>query len=254
MTRLVVKMGGHALDDLDPTSEVLRALAEDIAGVVALGDLVCVVHGGGPQIAELLDRVGLVSQFHEGLRVTPPATMSVVAMALAQVNHALAAALSHAGLPSVGVSGADAGLTHATSLGDPWERAGSVTSIDVGVVEALWRGGYTPVVSPVAVDDDGRLLNCNADAVAGALAGALGAETLVLLSDIAQLRADPDDPASALARVSASTVEDMISSGAARDGMRPKMNAALDALGAGARPHALRDVVQGLVPTTEVVS
>ena len=262
MSCFVVKMGGHALDDLDPASEVLTALAEDVAALVADGERVCVVHGGGPQIAELLDQVGLTSRFHEGLRVTDPETMPVVAMALSKVNLALAAALSHAGLPSVGLSGSDASLTRATSLGEPWDRAGSVSSIQVYVVEALWRAGLTPVVSPVAVDDEGRLLNCNADAVAGALAGALGADTLVLLSDVAQVRADPDDPESVLTHVSASAVEEMIATGAARDGMRPKLSAALDALGAGARrvvlangtrPHALRDVVQGLVPTTEVV-
>ena len=263
MTRLVVKMGGHALDDLNPTSPVLAALAADLAQLIGEGHSVAVVHGGGPQIAELLSRVGLTSEFRDGLRVTPPETMAVVAMALSQVNTALVAALTHHGVASVGLSGADATLTRATSLGEPWARAGSVAHVDPGVIEALWRGGYTPVVSPVAVDDEGELLNCNADAVAGAVAGALGAQSLVLLSDVDQLRADPDDAASTLERVSAHQVADMIASGAAREGMRPKMMAALDALAAGAsrvvlangtRPHALRDVVHGAIPTTEVVA
>jgi acetylglutamate kinase len=131
------------------------------------------------------------------------------------------------------------------------------------VVEHLWRGAWVPVVSPVGVDEEGQLLNCNADVAAGALAGALGAETLVLLSDVDQLREDPDDESSTLTHVRASRVREMIDSGAARDGMRPKMGAALDALGAGARrvvlangtrTHALRDVLDGRVPTTEVVA
>jgi acetylglutamate kinase len=114
----------------------------------------------------------------------------------------------------------------------------------------------------LAVDSSGGLVNCNADTAAGALAGALGADALVLLSDIDQLRADADDPTSAIARVSADEVRALISSGAARDGMRPKMIAALDALSGGAariimasgtRPHSLRDALNSSVATTEVV-
>lgn len=261
MTRLVVKMGGHALDDLGSGSASLAALAEDLTALGAEGTEVVVVHGGGPQIGELLSRVGLASTFHEGLRITSPEAMTYVAMALASVNTAIVASLSHAGLACVGLSGVDGSLVKGRSLGAPWDRAATVAVVSPTVIEVQWRGGFVPVVSPVGIDEDGNLLNCNADIVAGALAGALGAETLVLLSDIDQLRSDPDDPASALTRVSASTVEKMIQSGAARDGMRPKMTAALDALTAGAqrvivangtRPHAVRDVVRGHIPHTEV--
>ena len=263
MTRLVVKMGGHALDDLRPTSELLGALAEDLGALVGGGHEVLVVHGGGPQIADLLARVGLPSEFHEGLRITSGETMDYVAMALASVNLALVRALSHAGLTCVGVNGADAGLFTGRSLGAPWDRAATVAAVDPTVVELVWGARMVPVVSPVGVDDEGHLLNCNADIVAGALAGSLRAATLVLLSDVDQLRLDPDDPASVVTHVSASWVREMIQSGAARDGMRPKMTAALDALDAGAqrvvlangrRAHALRDVFDESVPTTEVVA
>ena len=263
MTRLVLKLGGHALDDLSASSPLLVALAEDLRALVSEGVQVAVVHGGGPQIAELLSRVGLPSEFHQGLRVTTPATMEYVAMALASVNAALVAALSHAGLACVGLRGADGAMIRGRSLGEPWDRAGAVVSVTSQLLETQWRGGYLPVVSPVVIDEHGALLNCNADIVAGALAGALGAETLVLLSDVDQLRADPDDAASALTRVNAARVRDLIDSGAAREGMRPKMTAALDALEAGARrvllanglrPHAVRDVVRGQIPTTEVVA
>lgn len=263
MTRLVVKIGGHALDDLSPGSPALAALAEDLGALTTDGTDVVVVHGGGPQIADLLARVGLPSEFHQGLRITSPEAMSYVVMALASVNAAVVAALARAGLSCVGLSGVDGALIVGRSLGAPWDRAATVATVAPGVLEAQWRGGFVPVVSPVGLDEDGNLLNCNADIVAGALAGALGANTLVLLSDIDQLRADPDDPTSVLTHVSASKVEEMIHSGAARDGMRPKMTAALDALGAGAqrvvlangtRPHAVRDVVHGQIPTTEVVA
>lgn len=263
MTRLVVKMGGHALDDLGATSPVLTALAEDLAALVGEGIEVVVVHGGGPQIAALLARVGLPSEFHEGLRITSPETMAYVAMALASVNSALVSALTHAGLDCVGLSGVDGAMIRGQSLGSPWERAGTVVTVSTRILEAQWQSRYVPVVSPIIADENAELLNCNADRVAGALAGALGADTLVLLSDIDQLRSDPDDVASVLPHVSAARVRDMISSGAARDGMRPKMTAALDALSAGARRvvlanglrlHAVRDVVHGAIPTTEVVA
>lgn len=256
-------MGGHALDNLRATSPVLRALAEDLNALVTEGSEVVIVHGGGPQIADLLAKLGLPSEFHEGLRITSPETMGYVAMALASVNSALVSALTHARLDCVGLCGIDGAMIRGRSLGTPWVRAGTVVSVSSDIIEAQWRSGYVPVVSPVIADENGELLNCNADLVAGALAGALAADTLVLLSDIDQLRSDPDDVASVLTHVSASRVRDMIASGAARDGMRPKMTAALDALSAGARRvvlanglrlHAVRDVVRGQIPTTEVVA
>jgi acetylglutamate kinase len=222
-----------------------------------------VVHGGGPQIAALLESVGQSSRFLEGLRITDEATMDYVAMALGLVNTHLVAALGHSGLRCVGLSGVDGATLRAHGVGEPWGRIAVSPKVDPDIVLALWARNLTPVLSPVAVDDDGGLLNCNADAAAGALAGALDADVLVLLSDIDQLRRDPDDASSALARVGADEVREMVESGAAREGMRPKMTAALDALDAGARrvllangtrPHALRDALVGAIPTTEVVS
>jgi acetylglutamate kinase len=256
----VIKLGGHALDSLAPTSPVLVALASDLAH---LSSDAVVVHGGGPQIAALLKRVGQSSHFHEGLRVTDESTMECVAMALAQVNTYLVAALGQSGLRCVGLSGVDGATLRGQAVGEPWGRIATSPKVDPDVVFALWARHVTPVLSPIAVDDDGGLLNCNADAAAGALAGALDAEVLVLLSDVDQLRRDPDDASSALARVSAEEVRDMLGSGAAREGMKPKMTAALDALDAGAkrvllangtRPHAVRDALSGVVATTEVLA
>ena len=262
MSSLVVKLGGHALDALDARSPALVDLAEDIGQLRARGTNVVVVHGGGPQIATLLTSVGLESSFHEGLRITDRATMRYTAMALAEVNLLIVAALNQAGLVSVGLSGGDAAMVQATALGEPWGRAGGLPKVRDDVVLTLWKAGLTPVVSPVAIDEFGDLLNCNADTVAGAIAAALGAEVLVLLSDIDQLRTQPDDPSTALAHVTASEVDAMLASKSARDGMRPKVTAALDALGAGAtcvllangtRRHALRDALARHIPTTEVV-
>jgi acetylglutamate kinase len=259
--RLVVKLGGHALDSLEPDAPVLGDLAEDLAGLQETGVDVAVVHGGGPQIAELLARLGEESRFVEGIRVTTPATLEAVTMALAWVNVKVSVALATKGLRTVGVSAAAAGLLTASPLGAPWGRVGGSVSVDSHALETLWAARFIPVVSPVAVDSSGGLLNVNADVAAGALAGAVGAQRLVLLSDVDQVRADPDDPASALGSIDRATVDALLASGAAREGMRPKLSAALDALSGGAarvtlangtKPHALREALAGRGPTTEV--
>jgi acetylglutamate kinase len=261
MRRYVVKLGGHALDSLSPSSAILVALADDVLALRASGIDVLIVHGGGPQITELLEATGRVTQFHEGLRVTDEETMEYVAMALSRVNVHLVAALVQAGLSCLGLSGVDNGLLRADAVGEPWGRIGAAPKVDGDVIVSLWREGLTPIVSPVALDHAGDLVNCNADVAAGALAGAVDAELLVLLSDIDQLRADPNDETSALATVGADQVRQLVDSGAAREGMRPKMLAALDALDGGAqtvllangtREHALRDALARTIPTTEV--
>lgn len=261
MSHLVVKLGGHTLDDLSPTSPVLADLACDVAEVCASGVTVSIVHGGGPQIAALLTSRGIESRFVDGLRVTDDVTMECVAMALGFVNQSICAALSQNGLRVAGVSGVDGRLLSAHALGATWGRAGGSPVVEPGVVTALATAGFTPVVSPVAVDEEGNLVNCNADTAAGALAGALGAE-LVLLSDVDQLRSDPADAATGLDAVSAEQIEALVASGAIRDGMRPKAQAALDALAGGApqvrlangtRPHALRELRAGALATTAVV-
>lgn len=262
MNCYVVKIGGHALDSLGVHSRVLAALASDVTALRDEMTNVVIVHGGGPQIASLLDAVGVASQFHEGLRITDEATMEYVSMALSQVNLHLVAALNHAGLASAGLSGADGTAFSASALGAPWGRVGASPKVDVGLIETLWHAGVTPVMSSIAVDGGGELVNCNADAAAGALAGALNAHSLVLLSDVDQLRADPLDENTSLLSVTAVEVRDLLKTGSVREGMRPKMMAALDALESGAqrvvmangsRPHALRDALAGAIPTTEVL-
>ncbi|MFZ1062229.1 MAG: acetylglutamate kinase [Acidimicrobiales bacterium] len=262
MKRLVVKIGGHAMASLEPSSASLVELAQDVAHLVSGGTEVAIVHGGGPQIEELLETVKVESRFHEGLRVTDTATMEYVAMALGRVNLLVTAAFNHAGVPGVGLSGADGSLFVSKSMGEPWQRAGATPRVRTEVVTSLWANGFSPIICSLAVDKAGELVNCNADTAAGALAGALDADALVLLSDVDQVRDDPDDPSTALSRLSAAQLSALLDGGAARDGMVPKLRAALDALGAGAlrvvlangtRHHALRDAMSGAVPTTEIV-
>ena len=261
MTSIVVKVGGHALDSLAPTSPVLVDLANDIAKLQAEGTSVVVVHGGGPQIHALLADVGLEGEFHEGLRVTSPETMRYVAMALSEVNLAIVSSFNQAGLVSVGLSGTDGSVLSSTPRGDVWGRVATSPKVRADVLASLWEANFTPVMTSIAVDDEGELLNCNADTAAGAIASALGA-TLVLLSDVDQLRGDPDDPTSGVEKITMAQLLDLVASGSARDGMRPKGLAALDALEGGAtsvliangtRPHALANALAKSIPTTEVV-
>ena len=242
---------------------MLVALASDVAALRDEGSDVIVVHGGGPQIEALLSSVGLVGRFHEGLRVTDEVTMEYVAMALGHVNLHLVAAFEQSGVACVGLSGADRSLVardrpSATPGVGPGARRKSTPRSSRRSGAAASRRSS----SPLALDEAGALVNCNADAAAGALAGALGARTLVLLSDVDQLRGDAHDETTALASVNGSEVRRLLEVGRAREGMRPKMLAALEALESGAervlvangtRPHALRDALSGVAKTTEVV-
>jgi acetylglutamate kinase len=259
---VVVKLGGHALDSLDPDSPVLVALAHDVATLSTSNTHVAIVHGGGPQIQALLNAVGIPGAFHEGLRITDAETMEYVAMGLSQVNLHLVAGLNAAGLASVGLSGVDHSTFRSVALGEPWGRAGASPKVETELIHLLWQRGLTPVMSPLAVDESGHLVNCNADSAAGALAGALDATALVLLSDVDQLRRDAMDESSSLGHVTGAEVRLLIDEGAVKDGMRPKMMAALDALDGGARrvlvangtkPHALRDVLARTAKSTEVL-
>ena len=258
---VVIKLGGHALDRVDAEAPRLVELAADVRAL--RDEAVLIVHGGGPQIAELSDRLGVSSHFTDGLRVTDAETMRVVAWALSEVNLAVTSALVHAGLPAVGLAGVSGGVVRGAPAGPVWGRTAQGVAVEPAALVALVGASWIPVISPIALASDGGVVNANADTVAGAIAGALGARALFLLSDVEQLRADPDDPASALAHVTGADITRMLASGAIRDGMRPKARAALDAVRAGARrvvvgdgtrPHALRELLAGQGPSTEVVA
>ncbi|MGA2124370.1 MAG: acetylglutamate kinase, partial [Acidimicrobiales bacterium] len=134
MNSVVVKLGGHALDSLDPGSPIVVGLAQDVAMLSRENTHVAVVHGGGPQIQALLDAVGIPSAFHEGLRVTDANTMEYVAMGLSQVNLHLVAGLNAAGLASVGLSGVDHSTFRSTALGEPWGRAGASPKVETELI------------------------------------------------------------------------------------------------------------------------
>lgn len=260
---VVVKIGGHALATSDGFAGSLDALATGVKSLAAEGRRPVIVHGAGPQISAMLDERGVTSEFRDGLRVTNDDAMAVVAMALSYVNLVVVAGLNERGVSAFGITGVDESMLVADVRGEQWGRTGSDVTVETSVLHERLRDGVVAVVNPVAVDRDGQLVNCNADTVAGAVAAALDAEALVLLSDVDQLRSHPDDPSSALATVTRSEIADLTARGAIRNGMVPKLAAALCALDAGAhrviiangsRPNGLVDALRREGLYTEVTS
>jgi acetylglutamate kinase len=239
---IVVKYGGHAM-----AHEVLRnAFAEDVVFLRYAGIRVVVVHGGGPQINAHLDRLGIDQVFTGGLRVTTPETMDVVRMVLVgQVQREIVGLLNQHGPFAVGISGEDARLFTAErrpAIVDGEEidigLVGDVVNVQAGIVAGLLDDGRIPVVSSVSRADDGGVYNVNADTAAAALAVALGAEKLVVLTDVDGLYADYPAGADVISSLDANALERLLPSLA--DGMVPKMEACLRAVRGGvASSHVL---------------
>lgn len=244
---VVVKYGGHAMSD-----DALRAaFAEDVVFLRYAGLRVVVVHGGGPQINAHLDKLGIDQVFAGGLRVTTPETMDVVRMVLVgQVQREIVGLLNQHGPFAVGISGEDARLFTAvrrSAVVDGEEvdigLVGDVVSVDAGIVAGLLGDGRIPVVSSVSRGDDGGVYNVNADTAAAALAVALQAEKLVVLTDVEGLYADYPATTDVISHIDAKRLEQLLPTLA--DGMVPKMEACLRAVRGGVpRAH----VLDGRVP------
>ena len=244
---VVVKYGGNALAG-EPGSEgaALAAFAQDIVLMHSVGLLPVVVHGGGPQIGELMARLGKVAEFRDGLRVTDAETLDIARMVLVgKVNPDIVGAINVHGPLAVGLSGEDARLITAVARRGDLGYVGDVLDVDPTILQRLLAEDLIPVVATIGADAAGQAYNINADTVAGAVAVALGAEKLVFLTDVAGLRANPDDPATLLGRVSAAVLDQLVASGAAGGGMVPKAEACAQAVRAGVhRAH----ILDGRVP------
>jgi len=247
---VVIKYGGHAM--VDP--QLKAAFAQDVVFLASAGLRPVVVHGGGPQISAMLDRLGIDSQFRGGLRVTTPEAMDVVRMVLTgQVGRELVGLLNQHGPRAVGLSGEDAGLLKARRRtlaidGEPVDLGlvGDVVDVDPSALLDLLDAGRIPVVSTIApdVDDDGTVvLNVNADSAAAALAVALRATKLVVLTDVEGLYADWPERTSLLSEVTTSRLAELLPK--LQAGMVPKMEACLSAVRQGVpRAH----VIDGRLP------
>ncbi|MDA8261626.1 MAG: acetylglutamate kinase [Actinomycetota bacterium] len=229
----VVKYGGNAIADSSEAA-TLESFARDVVLMASVGIKPVVVHGGGPQIGEMLARFAIESRFENGLRVTDAATLEVVQMVLmGKVNPEIVAAINRFAPLAVGLSGADTGLIIAEPAPGDLGFVGEVASINPEIVQRLLVEGLIPVVATVGVDRDGQAYNINADVVAGAIAGAIRAEKLIYLTNVEGIYANYPDPGSLIRRISADGLGRMLESGAASAGMIPKLKSCLDALGAG---------------------
>lgn len=235
---IVVKLGGNAIVDHD----VLRNFAEDIVMLRSVGLRPVVVHGGGPQIGELLGRLGKESTFKDGLRVTDGETLDVARMVLVgKVGRDIVGRINRHGAYAVGMSGEDGGLIQARVRDPELGFVGDVEAVNPGIIDRLLAEDMIPVVSSIGVSEDGQALNINADTVAGALGGALGAEKVVFLTDVSGLMADIEDPSSLVARATVADLESGIASGQIAGGMVPKVRSCIEAVRAGAASAHLLD-------------
>jgi acetylglutamate kinase len=227
---VVVKYGGNALAGTSD-HDALALFAEDIVLMRLVGIRPVVVHGGGPQISELMRRLGKTTEFRDGLRVTDAETVDIARMVLiGQVNPQLVAAINVHGNYAVGVSGEDAGLIKATPRDPELGFVGDVSRINPGILEGLLRDEFIPIVATVGTDDNGQAYNINADTVAGAIAEAVQAEKLVYLTDIDGLRRRVDDPTSLIRQTTADELDELIADGSIAGGMIPKVTSCISAV------------------------
>ena len=242
---VVIKYGGSAMVD----SALAASFARDVVLVRSVGLQPVVVHGGGPQIGEMLDRLGHQSEFRDGLRVTDANTLDVVRMVLAgRIGGDIVGAINSAGGTAASLTGLDGALITATLRNPELGFVGDVAHVNPRIIRCLLNAEMIPVVAPLAADAQGQAYNINADTVAAALAGALGAAKVVYLTDVAGLMTDPSDPASVVAGATVDELNEMISTGVITGGMIPKAQACIDAVNQGAGsahmldgrvPHAL---------------
>ncbi len=238
---VVVKYGGNALAGASD-DDALSLFAEDIVLMRQVGMRPVVVHGGGPQISELMTKLGKVTEFRNGLRVTDQETIDIVRMVLiGQVNPQLVAAINVHGSLAVGVSGEDAGLIRATARDADLGFVGDVQSINPTILNALLDDEFVPVVATIGTDAAGQAYNINADTVAGAIAEALGAEKLVYLTDIEGLRRVVDDPASLIRQTTPDELDALMADGTIAGGMIPKVESCVQAVRNGVRRAHILD-------------
>ena len=242
---VVIKYGGHAMEN----AELAELFAADVVLMRLVGMNPVVVHGGGPQITDLMRRLGKEPEFVEGRRVTDAETVDIVRMALVgKVNREIVAMVNRLGSYAVGLSGEDAGLIRVDQRDPRLGFVGDVRAIDSTMVLRLLREEMIPVIATIGVDDAGQAYNINADTVAGAIAESLDAEKLVYLTDVAGVYTDWPDESSLISRVDVDGLEQLIAGGKVTEGMIPKLESCVSAVRNGVRrahildgrlPHAL---------------
>jgi acetylglutamate kinase len=235
---VVVKLGGNAMVD----NELARTFAQDVVMLRSVGLKPVVVHGGGPQIGELLARLGKDTEFRNGLRVTDAETLDIARMVLVgKVGRDIIGQINVHGAYAVGMSGEDGGTITAEIKDPELGFVGEIVAVNPGIVERLLAEDLIPVVSSIGAGPGGQALNINADTVAGALGGALQAEKVIYLTNIAGLLTDIDDEASLVTRATVDDLEQAIGDRSISGGMVPKVQSCIEAVQAGAASAHLLD-------------
>ena len=234
---VVIKYGGSAMQDPD----LAHLFAQDVVLMRLVGMNPVVVHGGGPQISDLMRRLGKEPKFVDGLRVTDAETVDIVRMALVgKVNREIVSSVNQHGSYAVGLSGEDAGLITVGQRDDKLGFVGDIRRIDPSILERLLREELIPVVATVGVDEAGQAYNVNADTVAGAIAESLRAEKLVYLTNVAGMYGDLADEASLISRIDVDRLAALVDDGVLSEGMIPKARSCVDAVKSGvSRAHIL---------------
>ena len=239
---VVVKFGGNAME----SDELADQFAQDIVLMHSVGIKPVVVHGGGPQIGDLVERLGLSTEFKDGQRVTDKETLEIAQMVLiGKVNTDIVSSINVHSPIAVGLSGGDSNLIEATQRDSSLGYVGDVVKINPTILECLMEENLIPVISTIGTDSNGQAYNINSDTVAAALAGSLKAERLLYLTDVEGLLKDVSDPTSKISKIGISSLSDLINKGTVKSGMIPKAQACIDAITEGV---ASAHMVDGRIP------
>ena len=239
---VVVKFGGNAME----SDELADQFAQDIVLMHSVGIKPVVVHGGGPQIGDLVERLGLSTEFKDGQRVTDKETLEIAQMVLVgKVNTDIVSSINVHSPIAVGLSGGDSKLIEATQRDSSLGYVGDVVKINPSIVDCLMEENLIPVIATIGTDSNGQAYNINSDTVAAALAGSLKAERLLYLTDVEGLLEDVSDPESKISKIGISSLNDLIDKGIVKSGMIPKAQACIDAIKEGV---ASAHMVDGRIP------
>ncbi|MBO4538973.1 MAG: acetylglutamate kinase [Clostridia bacterium] len=239
---VVVKYGGNAM--INP--ELKEQVMEDIVLLWLIGVKVVLVHGGGPEISEMMNKLGKKTEFVNGLRVTDKETVEIAQMVLAgKINKSLVNLLGMKGGKAMGISGMDGKLIEAKVKNTDLGYVGEITKINIQPIRDLLEKGYIPVVSTIGCDNDGNVYNINGDTAAAHIAGALNAKRLIMMTDIAGILRDKDDLFTLIPEITVSEAKTLFSEGVISGGMIPKVDCCIEAIGKGVQKVIIMD---GRVP------
>ena len=239
---VVVKYGGNAMINEDLKQQVM----EDIVLLNLIGVKIVLVHGGGPEISEMMDKLGKKTEFVNGLRVTDAETAEIAQMVLSgKVNKSLVNLLHKKGGNAIGLCGVDGRFIEAEMKDERLGYVGRITKIRIDPITGLFEGGYIPVVATVGCDRNGNVYNINGDTAAAYIAGALGAERLIMMTDVAGILKDKDDPSTLIPHVTVEEAHELFAQGVIAGGMIPKVECCIEALSRGVKNVVIMD---GRVP------